>query len=150
MYIRSKTNFSLSTIYSTHHDQTTNSLKNSHNQSWHELIYNKTYTSVKHNFFWRISPFGIAPVKKAHEVFPAALEKWSKSLMYNYNGRKYFLNVSKPPWKHSWDGFSLGYHIILYEQISIYFLGKICDSPVYAHSVITKVILYHPYSGPVM
>ena len=38
------------------------------NQSWHKFTYNKTYTNVKHKILLRISPFGIAPVKKAYKA----------------------------------------------------------------------------------
>ena len=57
------------------------------------------------------------------EIIPVAVEKveW-KVWCTNYcNGSKYSKNVNEPPWTRSWDGFSIGYYIVLYQQINIYF-----------------------------
>ena len=62
-----KTMFSLSPIYSAR-KSSNHKLSKNHKIS-PDTNLQKTYTNIKHNFFLRISPFGIAPVKRAHKAW---------------------------------------------------------------------------------
>ena len=68
-YIRAKTNFNLSPIYSSHKSSNHKFpkkifFKNTQNQSWHKFTYNKTYTNVKHKIFEELVP-SVLPLLKS-------------------------------------------------------------------------------------
>ena len=64
-YIRAKTNFTLSPIYSSHKSSNHKFPEKIPNQSWHKFTYNKTYTNVKHKIVDELVP-SVLPLLKKH------------------------------------------------------------------------------------
>ena len=69
--------------------------KRSKNQPWHNFTYNKTNTKHQTQNFRRISPFGIASVKKAHK----ARTRWYRGRRFintRFKKKKYFKKRNGP------------------------------------------------------